>query len=76
MEYKEGEVICDKCNGHGQILWKDDNYSPCKKCRGVGKVNWIEDVFGKSNMTITIKEVDLLEIVPKYNFETFWDYFK
>jgi RecJ-like exonuclease len=39
---KEGEVICDKCNGTG--VWK--KVHPCYKCLGKGKLDWVTNVMG------------------------------
>ncbi len=53
-ELKEGEVICDKCNGSGVIRTTEQrgkHFYPiktfCEKCHGDGKLDWIENVTGK-----------------------------
>lgn len=34
----EGEVLCDKCNGHND-WW-------CPKCQGKGKLDWVSNAMG------------------------------
>jgi DnaJ-class molecular chaperone len=55
MDLKEGEVICDKCNGSGLY---DNNYKPkesvfimyeCMYCAGEGSIDWITDILGKND---------------------------
>jgi hypothetical protein len=53
-DLKEGEVICNKCDGEGVIL----HYIPevmdytCPKCQGCGKLDWIENVVGKRSFCV------------------------
>jgi hypothetical protein len=54
---KEGEVICDKCNGDGY----DSDISPtsffklkCEKCQGKKKVDWISNITGIKQEPLTI----------------------
>lgn len=53
MITKKGEMICDKCNGEGNIgfIEPDKNgrsyWQVCPKCLGFGKVDWIENIIGK-----------------------------
>ncbi len=64
MKLKEGEIICNKCNGSGSLSSKINASTmafTCKKCDGVGKLDWIENVIGKkvpnmfdSSSTMTI----------------------
>ena len=63
MNLKEGEMMCDKCDGKRFTL--SDTMFPilCSKCNGEGKVDWIENITGKPVMTqseIDSKTVDLL----------------
>jgi len=39
IELKEGEVICNKCNGKGT----KDGIWLCDKCSGEGKVDWVNN---------------------------------
>jgi len=46
---KEGEVICSKCHGAGQVLIviRDNEYSyndKCNKCYGEGKTDWVTNI--------------------------------
>ena len=51
MKLKEGEIICDRCNGCGddpKFTGEKNGFTmDCEKCGGWGKINWIERVFGK-----------------------------
>lgn len=43
-----GEVLCDECNGWGNLYSKDESHLVrCQKCWGIGKLDWIERVVGK-----------------------------
>jgi DnaJ-class molecular chaperone len=59
MMDKDGNIICDKCNGSGMV---DSSGEPiyystrgvpdypdfcCKQCKGTGKFTWLEKIFGK-----------------------------
>ena len=51
MKLKEGEVLCDECNGSGNKAKWDQIpdykcYLECDKCLGKGKLDWIENVVG------------------------------
>ncbi len=50
-DLKEGEVICNKCSGTGEIHGRRriDASLTCSKCWGVGKLDWIDNVMGRSN---------------------------
>jgi len=51
IELKEGELLCDQCEGRGTIPEKDDPFMlarMCEKCQGDGKVDWIENIMGKA----------------------------
>lgn len=54
LKLKEGELVCDKCEGKGGNAYNhpsDDLTKPewvrCQKCQGTGKVDWIENIVGK-----------------------------
>ncbi len=52
MKLKEGEVICDKCNGNGKsksyhLFLQHTERRECDNCNGEGKLDWIENVVGK-----------------------------
>jgi len=53
VEINEGEVVCNKCKGSGELV--PDLYTPypreCDKCFGCGKLDWIEVVIGKQKLT-------------------------
>ena len=40
----EGEVICDKCDGTGDI--SGGGYVKCPKCKGKGKLDWVTNAMG------------------------------
>lgn len=44
---KEGEVICNKCNGKGQYSYSDSVAIWCSKCQGEGKLDWISNAMNK-----------------------------
>ena len=49
---KDGEELCSKCNGKGQIplINTETNtvryYLRCDRCGGYGKLDWIEKIVG------------------------------
>lgn len=47
-----GEIVCDKCNGWGNLYSKGDerHIIRCNKCWGVGKLDWIEKAVGKKEV--------------------------
>ena len=51
MELKDGEVLCDKCEGDGEIKYTDEKFfirkRTCEKCYGDGKLDWLENITGK-----------------------------
>ena len=51
MKLKEGEMICDECNGTGQFIEelteRSKKWTWCPKCNGSGKLDWIEMCMGK-----------------------------
>lgn len=51
MKLKEGEYICDKCNGRGNIPTRNpDVVIKCPKCFGKQKLDWIENVVGVTKL--------------------------
>jgi len=52
MDLKPGEVVCDKCNGSGEVYvvpFDDPQahwYELCSKCKGCKKLDWIERIIG------------------------------
>jgi hypothetical protein len=54
VELNPGKIICDKCNGRGEIVEPfseshnsyDCDFITCPKCKGNKKVDWIENVVG------------------------------
>lgn len=44
---KEGEIICNKCKGEGEIVYDNIFAIWCSKCRGTGKVDWISNAMNK-----------------------------
>ena len=61
IRLKDGEIICDKCDGQGDLglnyktMEENDikfpiqlNIIECNKCYGSGKLDWVEAVVGKS----------------------------
>lgn len=72
MKLKEGEVLCDKCNGTG--LEPDRQNRPlrvrCPKCRGVKKVDWISNIIGLKPEVyvepgVYTKEIDFSEYIRR-----------
>lgn len=68
LELKSGEVICDKCNGHGVMsntVQRGKHFfiekSHCDKCHGEGKLDWIENITGK-------EEGDILKMVEPMKY--------
>ena len=57
---KDGEIVCNKCLGEGEILPYGDHFGVeiCPKCLGVGKLDWVENVVGKKIVEFDIEEVD------------------
>lgn len=54
LKLKEGEMICDKCEGKGGASHahpssdlNSPNWVRCQKCQGKGKVDWVENIVGK-----------------------------
>lgn len=52
QDLKEGEVICNKCEGGGSwpqkfLELENPAWVRCPKCQGCGKLDWIEAVVGK-----------------------------
>jgi DnaJ-class molecular chaperone len=56
-EYKElleGEQICLKCDGYGNMTCTETipiSLIPCNVCKGEGKLNWAQYVFCNWNKT-------------------------
>jgi len=47
MKLKDGEYLCDKCNGRGSLPTRNpDVVTKCPKCHGKKKLDWIENVIG------------------------------
>jgi hypothetical protein len=64
---KDGEVVCNKCLGEGEILLRGDHFGVelCPKCLGVGKLDWIENVVGKKIVEFDIEPIDFdIEGIP------------
>lgn len=49
LNFEEGEMVCNKCEGSGKS-WIYTTL--CSKCQGKGKVDWIENIVGKKPPTI------------------------
>jgi len=61
IEIKPSEIVCDKCNGVGNLTKIIEyeirgmihrvpgiiEYELCPKCNGSGKLDWIEQIVGK-----------------------------
>ena len=51
VQLKEGEVICDRCQGTCHEPNSNDNDELCTeicgRCLGHGKLDWIENIVGK-----------------------------
>ncbi len=47
-----GEVVCDKCNGWGNLYSEEveRHIIRCNKCWGIGKLDWIEKAVGKKEI--------------------------
>jgi hypothetical protein len=48
-DLQSGEVICNRCDGVGEVLPKNSHFGIeiCPKCDGFGKLDWIENIMGK-----------------------------
>ena len=58
MNLKPGEILCDECNGTGEVnLFPNQVFNLCPKCLGNKKLTWTENIFGKNL-------VDFLEADP------------
>jgi len=51
---KEGEIVCDKCDGKGSLDVDSKTLKICPKCLGDKKVDWIENIMGKKSEVFTI----------------------
>jgi len=62
---EDGEMICSKCNGEGEVLPQNSHFGVefCDKCHGDGIVDWVDNIMGKP---IPVIEFDIEEI----NFQT------
>jgi DnaJ-class molecular chaperone len=60
MKLKEGEYICDKCNGRGSLPTRNpDVVTKCPKCNGKKKLDWIENIVGVTKNKP--KETDVID---------------
>ena len=59
-ELNEGEMVCSKCNGEGEIPGHRRKF--CPKCKGKGKLDWIENIMGVHGTRVTsgvyVQEID------------------
>jgi DnaJ-class molecular chaperone len=57
---KKHLVKCNKCNGEGEVLRRDDHFGVdrCPKCLGTGMLDWIENVVGKAPITFEIDDLE------------------
>jgi hypothetical protein len=54
MDLKEGECVCQCCNGWGEQYDAERDYIiRCTHCWGDGKLDWVENVTGKKITTHT-----------------------
>lgn len=76
MKLKEGELICDKCNGTGYVVEEERKrrrHPWCPKCHGFKKVDWVSNAIWKEEKSHHIKpgvytqEVDLSAKIPSFN---------
>lgn len=50
-DFKEGDCICEVCNGWGYFYdCYDNRVSQCYHCLGIGKLDWIANVTGVTNI--------------------------
>lgn len=50
IDIGEGEEVCRKCRGKGEVILRTPNYVRhlcCDKCLGTGKIDWVEKAIGK-----------------------------
>ncbi|MHA1816660.1 MAG: hypothetical protein ACTSX1_11680 [Candidatus Heimdallarchaeaceae archaeon] len=69
-DLQPGEVICNKCDGVGEILPKHKHFGVeiCPKCDGFGKLDWIENIMGKlSTFPLFADPDDVVELYFKGN---------
>ena len=80
MKLKEGEVICDKCDGTGYVVdpllsqqeRKRRIHPWCPKCHGFKKVDWVSNAIWKKEKCHYIKpgvytqEVDISEKIQPF----------
>ena len=60
---KEGEVICDNCNGNTKNY--TESIAVCTKCWGTGKLDWIDLCVGKKFPDIIFELPKLRKMYPK-----------
>jgi hypothetical protein len=50
IKLEEGECLCPKCNGVGEVYTSKgiQGNTICTKCWGAGKLDWIEMIMGAS----------------------------
>ena len=57
---KDGEVICNKCNGEGSF-WSgrlQESAWTCEKCNGKGAVDWITNIMWERHSYTSMFEMD------------------
>lgn len=56
MELNQGEKVCNRCRGRGEIIEPfseshnsyECDFIVCPKCKGYKKLDWIEEIVGVS----------------------------
>jgi hypothetical protein len=69
-DLKEGEVICNKCEGGGSwpqlfLEEEDARFYRCPKCYGEGKLDWIYAVTGKPPEPFWFQIPRIRNVYPK-----------
>jgi len=60
IDLKQGELICNKCNGEGTCNMIEsitkyityEYFGCCDKCDGDGKVDWVKNIIGSRSTYI------------------------
>lgn len=62
MKLKDGEYLCDKCNGRGSLPTRNpDVVTKCPKCHGKKKLDWIENIIG-----VTKNKPEQLDVMKEW----------